>query len=65
MQPEDCCAPYFEYHPSQRSSESEGDVVATKDINVEEPPELRLEVTCFLQGLAKNSEEENMKAPLP
>ena len=63
--PEDCHAPYFEYHPSQRSSESKGDAAATEDLNLEEPLELGPEVTCFLQGSAKSSEEENMKAPSP
>ena len=62
---EDCHAPYFEYHPSQRSSESKGDEVATKDINLKEPPELGPEVTCFVQGSAENLEEENVKGPSP
>ena len=62
---EDCHAPYFMYYPSQRSSESEGDAAATEDLNLEEPPELGLDVTCFLQGSAKRSEEENMKLPSP
>ena len=38
--------------------------MATKDPNLKEPLELRLEVTSFLRGLAKNSEEEE-KAPSP
>ena len=59
---EDCCAPYFEYHPSQRSLESKGDVVTTEDLNLEEPLELGPEV---LQGSAKSSEEENVKVPSP
>ena len=63
MQPEDYCAPYFEYHPSQRSLESRGEAVATKDLNLEEPLELGLEVTCFLQGSAENLGEENVKVP--
>ena len=62
---EDCCAPYFEYHPSQKSLESEGEVAATKDLNLVELPELGLEVTCFLQGLAESLGEENMKAASP
>ena len=62
---EDCCTPYFEYHPSQRGSESEGDVEATEDFNLEDPLELRPEVTCFLQGPAESSEEENMDASSP
>ena len=63
--PEGCHAPYFEYHPSQRSSESGGEVVATEDPNLEEPLELGQEVTCFLQGLAKSLGEENVKVPSP
>ena len=31
--PEDCHAPYFEYHPSWRSSESKGDTAAAEDLN--------------------------------
>ena len=62
---EDCHAPYFEYHPSLRSSESEGDMEATEDFNLEDPPALGPEVTCFLQGSVKSSEEENMKMPFP
>ena len=65
MQPEDCPAPYFEYHPSQRNSESGGEAAATEDPDLEELPELGLEVTCFLRGLAENSEEEDKKAPSP
>ena len=65
MWPEDCLAPYFKYHPSQRGSESEGDAGATEDLNLEDPPELGSEVTCFLQGPAKGSEEEDVKAPSP
>ena len=65
VQLEDCHAPYFKYHPSQRSLESKEDVVATEDLNLEELPELGLEVTCFLQGSAKSLEEENMKVPSP
>ena len=65
MQLEDCCAPYFQYHPSQRGSESEGDAEATEDLNLEDPLELGPEVTCFLQGPTKSSEEENVKVPSP
>ena len=50
MQPEDCHAPYFEYHPSQRSLESGGEAVATEDPDLEELLELGPEVTCFLRG---------------
>ena len=32
--------------------------MAIKEPDLEEPPELGLEVTCFLRGLAENSEEE-------
>ena len=65
MWPEDCCAPYFEYHPSQRSLESGGEAAVTEDLNLEELPELGLEITCFLQGSAKSLGEENMKVPSP
>ena len=65
VQPEDCHAPYFEYHPSKRSSESRGEVAATDDPDLEEPPELGPEVTCFLRGSAESSEEENKSAPPP
>ena len=37
VQPEDCCAPYFKYHPSQRGSESEGNKEAPEDLNLEDP----------------------------
>ena len=63
MQPEGCPAPYFKYHPSRRNSESGGEVMATKDPDLEELLELGPEVACFLRGSAKNSEEE--KAPSP
>ena len=65
VQPEDCPAPYFEYHPSQRNSESGGEAAATEDADLEELPELGLEVTCFLRGSAENLEEEDKKAPSP
>ena len=65
VQLEDCCAPYFQYHPSQRGSESKEDVEATDYFNLEDLPELGLEVICFLQGPVKSSEEENMKMPSP
>ena len=38
--------------------------MAIEDVDLEEPPELRLEVACFLRGLAKSSDEEE-KAPSP
>ena len=53
MQLEDCHAPYFEYHPSQKSSESEGEVAAIEDLNFEELPELGPGVTCFLPGVSQ------------
>ena len=65
VQPEDCCAPYFEYHPSQRGSESKGDAEATEDLNLEELPKLGPEVTCFLQEAAESSEGEDVKALSP
>ena len=63
VQPEDCCAPYFEYHPSQRGSESKGDAEAMEDFNLEDALELWLEVSCFLQGPIRSSEEENVEMP--
>ena len=48
-----------------RSSESKGDAVVTEDLNLEELLELGPEVNCFLQGLAKSSEEENDEDTLP
>ena len=65
MQPESCLAPYFEYHPSRRNSESSGEARATEDPDLEELPELEPEVACFLRGSAENSEEEEEKAPSP
>ena len=63
-QPESCPVPYFEYHPSRRNSESAREAMTTEDPDLEELPELGLEVASFLRGLAKNSEEEE-KAPSP
>ena len=63
--PEDCHAPYFEYHPSLRVSESEEDEEAPEEFNLEYLLELRPEVDCFFQGPFKGSEEENMKMPSP
>ena len=37
MWPESWPAPYFEYHPSRRNSESSREVMATKDPDLEEP----------------------------
>ena len=65
MQLEDCHAPYFEYHPSQRVSESEGHEEAPENFDLEDPPELRQKVNCFLQGPVESSEEENVKMPSP
>ena len=65
MWAEDCPAPYFEYHPSRRNSESGEEAVATEDPDLEEPPKLGPEVTSFLRGLAENLEDEDKKAPSP
>ena len=62
---DDCHAPCFEYHTSQRSLESEGEAVATNDLNFEEPPELGLEVTYFLQGLAERFRRGECEGVLP
>ena len=55
VQPEDCSAPYFEYHPSRRNSESGREAAAIEDPNLEELLELGLEVACFLRGSVENS----------
>ena len=65
VQLEDCHAPYFECHPSPRSSEHGGEAAATEDPDLKELLELGLEVTSFLQGSAKSLGEENMKVPSP
>ena len=52
MQLESCPAPYFEYNPSQRNSESGGEVMATEYPDLEEPLELGPEVTSFLQRVS-------------
>ena len=65
MQPKDCCAPIFDYHPSRRKLGLGEEGAATEDPDLEEPPELGPEVTCFLRGLAENSEEDDEKAPSP
>ena len=36
-----------------------------KDFNLKGPPELGLEVTCFLQGPVESPEEENVRMPFP
>ena len=63
--PGGCPAPYFKYQPSRRNSESGREAAATEDLDLEEPPELGPEVTCFLRGSAENSEEEDEKVPSP
>ena len=65
MWPEDCHAPYFKYHPSQRFSESAEDKEAREEFDLEDPPELTLEVDSFLWGPVKSSEEEATKVPSP
>ena len=40
-------------------------MAATEDPNLEELPELGLEVTCFLRGSTENSEEEDKKVTPP
>ena len=56
--------PTLKTTPPGETQESDGEGVATEDPDLEEPPELGLEVTCFLRGLAKNLETEG-KAPSP
>ena len=65
VQLEDCHAPYFEKHPSLRVSEPEKDEEAPEEFNLEDLPELRPEVNCFLWGPVESSEEENTKMPSP
>ena len=65
MQQEDCHTPYFKYHPSQRVSESEEDEEAPEEFDLEDPPELKPEVDCFLWGPVESSDEDNMKMPSP
>ena len=48
-----------------KGTQSPGVALATKDPNLEEPPELGPEVTCFLRGSTENSEEEDERAPSP
>ena len=50
VQPEDCHAPCFKHDPPLRSPESGEEEAATKDLDLGEPPELGLEVTCFSGG---------------
>ena len=65
MQPADCHAPYFEYHPSWRGPESKEDEEAPVDFDLEALLELGPEVDCFLQGPAESSEEEDRRMPSP
>ena len=65
MWPEDCCAPYFKYNPPLRSLEPKGEEAATEDVDLEELPELELEVTYFLQGSAESLGEEYVKVLSP
>ena len=46
--PEDCHAPYFEYHPPWRALESKDNEEAPKDCDLEDLLELGLDVDCFL-----------------
>ena len=55
MQPRGYPAPYFEYNPSRRNSESGREVMATEDPDLEEPPELEPGVTSFLRGGGKGT----------
>ena len=65
VQPEDCHAPYFEYHPPWKSPESEENKEAPVDFDLEAPLELGPEVDCFLWGPAESSEEEDRKTSSP
>ena len=63
--PEDCHAPYFEYHPPWRGLEPKEDKEASMEFDLESLPELGPEVNCFLQGPAKSLEEEDRKTSSP
>ena len=65
VQPEESHAPYFKYNPPWRGPASEEDEEAVPDFNLEAPPELGLEVNCFLQGLAESLGEEDRKTSSP
>ena len=65
MWPEDCHAPYFEYHPPWRSPESDEDKEVPVDFDLEALPELGPEVDHILWGPVKGSEEEDRKVPSP
>ena len=65
MWPEESHAPYFEYHPPWRGPTSEEEEEALLDFDLEAPPELGLEVNCFLQGLAESLEEEDRRTSSP
>ena len=58
-------APYFEYHPPWRGWESKENKEDTMDFGLEALLELGPEVDCFLQGLAKSSEEEDRRTSSP
>ena len=61
MQFEGCPAPY---HPPRKSPESSKETAASKDLDLEEPPELEPEVACFHGGSIGSSGEEDEKVPL-
>ena len=61
MQFKGCPAPY---QPSRKSPESSEEAAAPEDSDLEEPPELELELACFLRGSIGNSKEEGEKVPL-
>ena len=65
VQPEDCHAPYFEYHPPWRGLELKEDEEASEEFDLETLPRLGLEVNCFLWGPAESSEEEEDGGTLP
>ena len=63
--PEESHAPYFEYHPPWKGLESKEKEKAPMDFDLEDPPELGLEVNCFLQGPAESLEEEDRRTSSP
>ena len=52
------------YYPSRKSLESSEEAAATKDLDLEEPLKLELDVACFLKRSMGNSEEEDEKVSL-
>ena len=63
VQPEDCHAPYFKYHPSQRGSESDGDEKAPKDFNLGDPPDSGQRSPASFGGQLKAQKRRTWRCP--